>query len=217
MWPDNMRKRGVCMSVISEVKCGRCDRKYSGFRSRCPYCGARRSKRGKHADEADNGKAKLVIGIVLLVVLIGAAMVLIFTSLPKPGETDGQAGVSDASADVSLPGADDVTTIESPVVSESPSPSPSPTPPVEVSAVIITWSGYDREDVTIDKIGGTEQFSFRTVPEMDIEDLDVTWESTEEDIFGVVNGKVTAIEEGWGYLKCTVEGVTGTCIIRVNP
>jgi uncharacterized protein YjdB/DNA-directed RNA polymerase subunit RPC12/RpoP len=206
------------MSVISEVKCGRCDRKYSGFRSRCPYCGARRSKRGKHADEAENGRAKLLIGIVLLVVLIGATMVLIFTSLPKPGEQDPDAGASDASPIPSLPDDEDVTSLESPEVSESPSPSPSQSPGIEISAIIITWgSGYDKDDVTINRIGGTEQFSFRTVPEMDTEDLEATWESTDEEVFMVVNGKVTAIGEGDATLKCTVDGVTGTCIIRVKP
>jgi DNA-directed RNA polymerase subunit RPC12/RpoP len=207
------------MSVISEVKCGRCDRKYSGFRSRCPYCGARRSKRGKHADEAENSRAKLLIGIVLLVVLIGATMVLIFTSLPKPGEQDPDAAASDASSVPSLPDSEaGISSLETPDVSESPSPSLSPSPVIEISAIIITWgAGYDRDDVTIDKIGGTEQFSFRTVPEMDTEDLEATWESTNEEIFMVVNGKVTAISEGWATLKCTVDGVTGTCIIRVNP
>jgi len=69
------------MGIISEVKCGRCDRRYSGFRSRCPYCGARRNKRGKHADESDNSKGKLIIGILLLLILIVAIVVLIVTSL----------------------------------------------------------------------------------------------------------------------------------------
>jgi hypothetical protein len=36
----------------------------------------------------ENSRAKLPHRIVLLVVLIGATMVLIFTSLPKPGEQD---------------------------------------------------------------------------------------------------------------------------------
>ncbi len=198
------------MSVISEVKCGRCDRKYSGFRSRCPYCGARRSKRGKHADEADNTKAKLVIGIILLVVLIGATMVLIFMSAATPDETDEQVEVS---ASPVLPDEDNITSLETADVSESPSPSPSPSPTIEVAAVYITWSGNDRDDVTMDYIGHALEFSFRTVPET--EDKEAVWESSDEEVFMVVDGRVTAIGPGSATLSCTVDGVTGTCIIRV--
>ncbi len=207
------------MSVISEVKCGRCDRKYSGFRSRCPYCGARRSKRGKHADEADNAKAKLVIGIVLLVVLIGAVMVLIITSLPNPDETDEQAGVSDPSPGMTDSEAGN-TTLVTEDTSPSPSPSPSPSAVIEVAAVFIFWTndGYDRTDVTMDYIGQTFVFDFRTVPETDDadrEDMEVVWESSDEEIFMVVDGSVTAISPGSATLSCTVDGVEATCVIRV--
>lgn len=203
------------MSVISEVKCGRCDRKYSGFRSRCPYCGARRSKRGKHADDVDNAKAKLVIGVILLVVLIGATMVLIITSLPDPDDVDEQAGTSEASP--TLPDDESgVTSVGSPDVTISPSPSPSPSSEVTIASVTIVWAGdgLPREDVSLKKVGDTEQFTFKTVPEAD--DVEAVWESTDEDVFMVVDGKVTAVGKGWATLKCTVEGVTGKCIVRVQ-
>ncbi len=68
------------MGIVSEGKCHRCDRRYSGFRSRCPYCGARRSKRGKRASDSGNSKAKLIIGVLLLIVLIVAVIILISQS-----------------------------------------------------------------------------------------------------------------------------------------
>ncbi len=204
------------MSVISEVKCGRCDRKYSGFRSRCPYCGARRSKRGKHADEVDNAKAKLVIGIVLLVVLIGATMVLIFTSVPHPDDT----GDVSASAEPTTPtdAEQSNTSLATEDTSPSPSPSPSPSQPVEIASVVITWQGNDKTDVTMDYITQTLHFSFRTIPETteeDLKDMDIDWKSSKEDVFAVVNGDVTAISQGDGTLTCTVNGVPAECTIRV--
>ena len=35
------------MALFKEVKCGRCDRRYSALRSRCPHCGARKNRDGK--------------------------------------------------------------------------------------------------------------------------------------------------------------------------
>ena len=78
------------MGIISDVKCGRCDRRYSGLRNRCPYCGARRGKRGKHADDSDNSKAKILIGSLLILVLLVAVIVLVITSAKGRGE--GEAG-----------------------------------------------------------------------------------------------------------------------------
>ena len=201
------------MSVISEVKCGRCDRKYSGFRSRCPYCGARRSKRGKHADEVDNAKAKLIIGIILLVVLIGATMVLIFTSALNNDDTNDPPGVSDTSPEISDPD-EGITSLETPEV-ESPSPSPSSSPEIVVTDVKIVWAvnGDAREDVSLKGIGDVEEFEFVTVPETD--DREAVWESSDEEVFMVVDGRVTGTGAGWATLTCTVDGVTGECIIRV--
>lgn len=80
----------VFMGIISDVKCSRCDRRYSGLRSRCPYCGALRAKRGKRASDNDNALWKLIIGVLLLVVLIAAVIILLVTSLGGgKDETDG--------------------------------------------------------------------------------------------------------------------------------
>ena len=67
------------MGLIPQVKCGRCDRSYSGLRSRCPYCGAHRHKKGKRVTDSDNATWKLIIGILLIVVLIAAVIVILVT------------------------------------------------------------------------------------------------------------------------------------------
>ena len=69
------------MGLFSDVKCGRCDRRYSGLRARCPYCGARRGKRGKHARDKDNSTGRVVIGLILVVVLIVAVVAVIATNM----------------------------------------------------------------------------------------------------------------------------------------
>ena len=75
------------MSIIPEVKCARCDRSYSGVRSRCPYCGARRIGGGKYSEEGDNSKGKMIIGVLILAVLVVAAGVLLFTT-PRSDDID---------------------------------------------------------------------------------------------------------------------------------
>lgn len=207
------------MAVISEVKCGRCDRRYSGFRSRCPYCGARRNKRGKHADEADNAKAKLIIGILLLVLLIAATMVLIFTSLPdkvddsKP--TDSAAATTDAEPTYS--DGENVTGIETDNPETSPSPSPSESANVEIAEVTITYLNkpVPENDLTLSKIGDSLQMGFVTVPETT--DKTATWESSDPNVFSVLsNGKITAIGKGSATLTVTVDGIEGKCTVRVR-
>lgn len=83
---------GQLMGFIPQVKCNRCDRKYSGLRNRCPFCGARRHKKGKRVSDTDNSVWKLIIGVLLLVVLIAAVVVLLVTS------------ANDNSGDVDNPG-----------------------------------------------------------------------------------------------------------------
>ena len=204
------------MAVISDVKCGRCDRRYSGFRSRCPYCGARRNKRGKRADEAENAKAKMIIGIALLVVLIGAAMVLIFTSLPPKSPdaavTPSASPTDEAPAFTDNENVDVVESSPSPDVEASPSPSPSAD--VTIQTVTITYAGKAVEDATLQKIGETLKLRFTTTPET--EGKTAVWESSDTKVFSVVDGKVTAVGKGSATLKCTVDGITGECVIRVR-
>jgi hypothetical protein len=206
------------MGVISEVKCSRCDRRYSGFRGRCPYCGARRSKRGKRAEDTENAKAKLIIGVILLVVLIGATMVLIFTNIPESPsdavETPSGGGlIDDGPALPDDSDIDEVISTDDPGDNIEESPSPPPSPEIVIQEVIITYGGEKKEDVTL-KVGESLPFRFKTVPE--VEGKEATWESSDESVFMVVNGKVTGVGAGKATLRCIVDGVTGECIVRVR-
>ena len=62
------------MAFVSDVKCGKCDRRYSGLRGRCPYCGTRRGKTGKHANQGGNTTGKLIVGLILILLLIAAVV-----------------------------------------------------------------------------------------------------------------------------------------------
>ena len=76
------------MGIISEIKCSKCDRMYSGLRSRCPYCGTRRIGRGKYSDETDNSKGKMLIAVLIMGVLVVATGVLLFTTeAPEPDDS----------------------------------------------------------------------------------------------------------------------------------
>ncbi|MBR6951310.1 MAG: SH3 domain-containing protein [Oscillospiraceae bacterium] len=77
------------MAFVSDVKCGKCDRRYSGLRARCPYCGARRGKAGKHANKGGNTTGKLIVGLILILLLIAAVVFLILTGGENFGKKDG--------------------------------------------------------------------------------------------------------------------------------
>ncbi|NLM83888.1 MAG: hypothetical protein GX189_04175 [Clostridiales bacterium] len=206
------------MAIVSDVKCGRCDRRYSGLRARCPYCGARRSKRGKYAEPHDNTRVKIIVGVLLLAVLIVATMVLIFTSLPESEPQMSSPSPSSPApggeTEPTLPGSDDVDVIEDDE-DDTVVPSPEPTVPVEptITKVTITYNGTPKEDITV-KVGEKVPLSFKTTPETT--GKTATWKSTDENVFMVLsNGTVTGIGKGKAYLICTVDGVEAKCIVRV--
>lgn len=209
------------MAVISEIKCGRCDRRYSGFRSRCPYCGARRNKRGKHADETENAKAKLIIGIVLLFVLIAATMVLIITSLTDKADPEARASDSAAPGESSVitdPEALNtyLETSEEPGESEPPEESASPSidANIQIASVAITYNGVAKTDVTMN-VGETLKFGFETTPATT--GKVAIWDETSNNtVISVSDGKVKALAKGTAKLMVTVDDVTATCIVRVK-
>ena len=79
------------MALFKEVKCGRCDRRYSALRSRCPHCGARKNRDGKASTVENNTRWQVIVGAVVLLAIIAAAVILITTSLknrePEPSNT----------------------------------------------------------------------------------------------------------------------------------
>ena len=213
------------MSVISEVKCARCDRMYSGVRSRCPYCGARRIGSGKYSEENDNSKGKMIIGVLIMAVLVVAAGVLLFTA-PKPVDPDPGPSMS-SSPDPSPSNIDeDIEVIEgSNTTSPSPSPtepeSPSPTPPPRVESVVITYSNFPKDDFTA-TIGETVPLRVKIEP-VGIELKEkIIWESSDTSVFDVVADNVAGtaatvkgLGKGTAVLTVYVDSEKAECIVRV--
>jgi hypothetical protein len=210
------------MGLISEVKCNRCDRHYSGLRGRCPYCGARRRGRGKRVADGDNALWKLVIGVLLLLVLIAAVMILIFSTLKDreetdPGKTDpgGIPGGSDGVEGVD--GGDyDPTTPDDTDDPDEPDEPVEPAPPVSLGAekVSILAFGSTQTDFTM-KIGESWTLSYKTVPAS--AEGTAEWSTSDESVFVVLqNGKITAIGKGDATLTLKFGDVTATSIVRVK-
>lgn len=227
------------MGLFSEVKCGRCDRRYSGVRARCPYCGARRGKRGKHAKDYDNSKGRLIIGLILITVLIVAAIVIIATSISKNQADDSknnddqqqiEHGNNDDNNDdtTDLDGADvgnddnndddgdgdntdnknDDDNDDVPATGDDVTPDDDSGTVDTVNSVYISnsWSSEPQGDFTAN-VGDEIQFGYVTDPVL--EDADVKWASSNEDVFVILQtGKFTAVGEGTATLSLTVNGTT---------
>ena len=221
------------MSIVSEVKCARCDRNYSGVRSRCPYCGARRIGSGKYSEEGDNSNGKMIIGILILAVLVVAAGVLLFTTPTVEAEAISSPGNSDSEQEyVGLPSETDNVSFDGPGASAEPSDN-SPesesedltTTPPQVRSVEITFAGVRNEDFTA---GVGEQVSLRAKVEpagADFEE-EIVWTSSDENVFQVVptpdgtGATVTVIGStsapGLATLTVSIGGVQAECIVRVR-
>jgi len=213
------------MSIISEVKCARCDRKYSGVRSRCPYCGARRIGRGKYSDESDNSKGKMLIGILIMSVLVIAVGVLLFTA-QKPEDTPEPEQETESPVDPLINSEEEISGMDgtNPV-----SPPPTLTPPEDedespessaptVQSVMITYANREKKDFTV-KLGETVVLRVRIDP-VGVEE-DILWTSSNRNVFDVVptnaektQAKVTGTGKGNATLTVTVGGVEAECIVR---
>lgn len=177
------------MSLIPEVKCGRCDRTYSGLRSRCPYCGAHRHKKGKRVSDGDNATWKLIIGILLIVVLIAAVIVILVTgSSGEPKKTHGTPSSSEGVNNV--PGNSD--------------PSTTPAGP----QIAVTLSDGSAVATVTAKAGDEVQLTAAVTPET-VTDVPV-WTTSDENIVKVEadetgkTAKLTAVADGTATVTVTV-------------
>ena len=213
------KRGGIIMSIVAETKCARCDRKYSGVRSRCPYCGARRIGRGKYSEDADNSKGKMLIGVLILAALVLATGFLIFTAPEDPNAGLGPS-ISDSDQDPNYveeepPDTSPPPTPELPtIVPEPPSPQP------QVSFVTITYNGRKIEDFT-EAVGKTVPLGARVEP-VGIQE-EIIWMSSDRSVFEVTTtnadgtaAKVTPISKGTAILTVSVGGVEAECIVRVR-
>ena len=208
----------IPMAIITEVKCSRCDKRYSALRGRCPYCGARRSSKGKYSEDPDNMKGRTIIGILILVALLAAVITLIIISVKSndEGKTPDPAEVS------TLP--DDSSNTELPGVTFEPSPSPpeeSFEPPApSVQSVSITFAGSTTVDFT-EPVGKSLTLKAKILPA----DIGIVpeWTSSDPTIFDVVpedttglSVKVTMLSRGTATLTCTVGDKVAECKVRVS-
>jgi len=216
----------VYMSIISEVKCARCDRKYSGVRSRCPYCGARRIGRGKYSEDSDNSRGKMLIGIMIMAVLVVGAGILLFTA---PGSEAPDQGVAaqtppsqplpDEGDNFELPG---LVPVDPPQTSEPPGITDTAPPAAQVRSVAIVYG--PRKIVKTDI---TEKIGVKIPLRVDIEPVgvldEIIWTSSNPAVFEVTvtntectQVSVTGLTVGTATLTVAVGGEEAKCIIRIK-
>jgi len=180
-----MKGMFITMAIVNEIKCARCDRKYSGVRSRCPYCGARRIGRGKYSDDSDNAKGKMLISVLIMAVFTVGAAILLF-STPNGADANGPGDEPSISSPE-----DDIDRLPSLNPEPTPTPTPEPTPVIrlDITSLQITYGGrpWDNESVTI-RVGRNEEFGFTIEPPgFDrADDFNITIESSNTDIVEVV-------------------------------
>ena len=232
------------MGLIPQTKCSRCDRTYSGLRSRCPYCGARRSSKGKRATDTDNATWKLIIGIVLIVVLIAAVIVILVTSLSgdanTPGDNDNKGqDFSHNEGATNLPGKDpdgegdgdgedEPGSTGDPDDKEgegetNPPEDNTPTTPVSPLAQSITVKTQYNQAASDHTLKVAEECRFdATILPTDCTSVPV-WTSSDERVASVVpkdatgmSATVTAISRGSATITVTVDGLSTSFIIRCN-
>jgi len=213
------------VALIEDVKCGNCDKYYSALRARCPYCGARRGSVGKHSNERDNIKGKVIVGSIFLVVILAATTVLlIVSSKNNPNVVDPPSITTP-----NLPDEGDVDSIINPEWTPDPiiEDTPTPTPPPVLESVKLTYAGTEiakDSDGVYDfreKVGTTLKIGLRLSP-ADIEGLTITWESSDASVFDVVpaadglSAQVTMLSAGTAKLTVTVNGITVNSTVRVR-
>ncbi|MCL2222224.1 MAG: hypothetical protein FWC20_03260 [Oscillospiraceae bacterium] len=223
------------MAIVNEIKCARCDRKYSGVRSRCPYCGARRIGRGKYSENTDNSKGKMLISVLIMAAFTVAAGVLLFTTPPvdalEPIPEEDEPLLSDNIEDDidRLPGiyapAPDTTI-------DDPEPSPEPPPPIVVTNVQIRYgtglagAPHDPRELT-QRLGQPIEFRARIEPPGLENEVEIIWESTNPDVFeaipvivdvggAAVGVRVTGLSRGNAHLVLRVGDVEDRVLIRIS-
>jgi len=214
------------MSLISEIKCARCDRKYSGVRSRCPYCGARRIGRGKYTEDADNTKGKMLISVLIMGCLVVAVGVLFFTdagveAATPPVASDVVSGLPDPEDITSMPGANQGTTQPDPSEIDEPEEPEPASPSVSSIRVLHNRNPIRGNDFT-QPLGVPIVLDLRIEP-VGVEEVPV-WSSSDTSVFEVVptnpegtSARVTGVGAGrHATLTVSVGGLEEEVIVRIS-
>ena len=207
------------MALFKEVKCGRCDRRYSALRSRCPHCGARKNRDGKASTAEGGTRWQVIVGAVVLLAIIAAAVILITTSLknkePEPGGASKPPATVSPSSGVHVVDGTDPTPTALPGESDptpTPTAPPTPTPTPEPVVNSITLS---RSDFTLSQVG--EQYTIQATISPAGTKVNIVWISEDPDVATVAeNGTVTAVNKGTTKVSATAGGVIQECIVRVT-
>ena len=221
------------MGILSEVKCARCDRRYSGLRSRCPYCGARRSQRSKRSSTGSNNMWKVIIGLLLLLILIAAVIVLVIGSLAQgntPKEPDKQENIGnmegEGATNLEDPTEQEKETEGTPEISvpeDNPISEPEDKPAI-TSLVItcfgeeIAYEGYDTDyEISVPQ-NSKLNLGYRVTPEdVELKDSDVVWSSDNMDCVVVLQtGELSALGAGEAVLTLTIGELSKTVYVRVE-
>lgn len=205
------------MALFKEVKCGRCDRRYSALRSRCPHCGARKNRDGKASTVENNTRWQVIVGAVVLLAIIAAAVILITTSLknrePEPSNTSRPTPPTASSGVNVVDGTDPTPTAlpgDEPTPTPTAPPTPTPTPEPVVNSITLSSS-----DFTLFRIG--EQYTIQATISPAGSKATIVWISEDPDVATVdENGTVTAVDRGDTKVSATAGGVIQECWVRVR-
>lgn len=227
------------MGLKNGVKCGRCDRRYSVLRSRCPYCGASRAKGSKRVANSGNSMWTLIVGLLIMLILIVAVIVLLVTTLsaekaskdddvkPPVSGTEDKYEQGDGVTDLTDP--DDPllpdNNTDDPANPDGQNPSGNEGNDVNqaVTSVIMKCFGAElakcsEDDADYDismKVSEKLNIAYETTPA--VENPDVKWESSDQNIVMVLqSGQVTAVGNGTAKVTVTVNGASKVCKIRVS-
>lgn len=223
------------MGLIPQTKCGRCDRTYSSLRSRCPYCGAHRHKKGKRATDNDNSTWKIIIGILLIVVLIAAVIVILVTSANDKGPSNDSSsesynnsseniqggpggGTGDSSDDSSNPGTDSTDDSSNPGTDSTDDTSDIPVPVIATS--ITVHKGNSRTEATDFVLHVGDNYSVTAVVTPSNATSIPTWSCDKPDALTIIPDetgmKATLTVTGTGTVNVTVtvDSLDYTFIVR---
>lgn len=196
------------MALFNEVKCGRCDRRYSAIRSRCPYCGARKNRDGKAEAGSSNNRLQVIIGVAVLLVVIIAVVALVASSLEGRDPED---LTPDPSPTNSVPSEQPTDNVE---------PSSEPTPPEDIPTPatpepVVNSIILNREDFTLFTIG--EKFEMIATLSPAGTPAEIIWISEDSGVATIdENGVVTAVNRGDTIISATAGGKTAQCVVRVR-
>lgn len=226
------------------IRCEYCGEDYSVTYKRCPFCDDRASYTGDRPSGGKGGKRVAtnkrgggyggsmepvqIIGLALSIILIIAAVYIVFTVLSplfsrgEPAGSESQPGLSASQSDVSVSQPEVSTSQSAPGVSTSGDisvpaiPDVSGDPTVITPIVTATGITLNTKDVTL-KANETLKIKATLAP-ADCTDT-VVWSSSNEDALTVAqDGTVTNVNKGTSQANVTVTAQVGdikaTCIVR---